>query len=66
MTAGGGGGAKEEEACPLTCPDCQCVGNIWTYLDCKGNYREPYVCRVAEPALGADGDEHVQPQAVRP
>jgi len=53
------------ERCGAECVACASVGNIWTYVDCKGNFRDPYIPRpCSEPALGVDGDEHVMSQAL--
>jgi hypothetical protein len=55
----------EKKRCGVECPGCGNVGNIWTFVDCQGNYREPYIPPVSAPTCtspvqGVDGDEHVQ------
>jgi hypothetical protein len=52
--------APAQERCAETCQACARVGNIWTYVDCKGIGRDEYMPRpCSEPAIGVDGSEHV-------
>ena len=59
------GPSPNSKRCGAECAACATVGNIWTFVDCQGNYREPYNPHLCtSPAQGVDGDEHVQSEAL--
>ena len=64
------GAKSSEDRCGPKCEACASVGNIWTFVDCQGNPRDPYLPRPCSEAVlgggvGENGeDEHVESQAL--